>query len=208
MAGKVDKPWFKGRLKQLGKSQRGLAIRLGLDAARITEILNNRRRVTYDEAVDMAEFFETTLEEIVGRLGKTHNAPPKRRPRLVGYVGAGESIYSLDDQERGAGIEEIGGLTGDGEDEFVLLVRGDSLAPRFKDGEYLGYSHAKGGDPERCIGAECVVQTRDGRKLVKILVRGDRPGRFTLASVTAAAPEEREVELEWVAPVVWHRLKV
>ena len=208
MAGKVDKPWFKARLKQLRKSQRGLAAHLGLDAARITEMLNNRRRVTYDEAVDMAEFFETTLEEIVGRLGKTYNAPPKRRIPVVGYVGAGESIYSLDDHERGAGIEEIEGLTSENEDGFVVLVRGDSMAPRFKDGEYLGYSRSKGVDPERCIGAECVVQTRDGRKLVKILARSGRRGKFNLISVNAAVPEEREVELEWVAPVVWHRLKV
>jgi phage repressor protein C with HTH and peptisase S24 domain len=82
------------------------------------------------------------------------------------------------------------------------------MAPRFKDGEYLGYSRSKGLDAERCIGAECVVQTRDGRKLVKILARSGKRGKFNLISVNASVPEEREVELEWVAPVVWHRLKI
>jgi plasmid maintenance system antidote protein VapI len=68
MHGVPDKVWFKTRLKLLGKSQRGLAQHLGLDAARITEILNNKRRVSYDEAVDMSEFFETDLDLIVAGL--------------------------------------------------------------------------------------------------------------------------------------------
>ena len=208
MAGVPDKPWFKSRLKALHKSQRGLAAHLGLDAARITEIFNNKRRVSYDEAVDMAEFFETDLDEIVGRLGKTYTSPARKRIPAVGYVGAGEVIFAMDDHERGAGLDEIEIRPGGAENAFVVVVRGDSMAPRFKDGEYLGYSRAHGLDPERCCGVECVVQTRDGRKLVKVLARGRKRGTFNLVSVNDAVPTERDVELEWVAPVVWHRLKI
>lgn len=208
MAGVPDKPWFKSRLKALRKSQRGLAAHLGLDAARITEIFNNKRRVSYDEAVDMAEFFETDLDEIVARLGKTYTSPARKRIPAVGYVGAGEVVFAMDDHERGAGLDEIEVLPGGAEDNFVVVVRGNSMAPRFKDGEYLGYSRARGLDPERCCGTECVVQTRDGRKLVKVLERGRKRGTFNLVSINDTVPTERDVELEWVAPVVWHRLKV
>lgn len=207
MAGIPDKAWFKSRLKALGKSQRGLAQHLGLDAARITEILNNKRRVSYDEAVDMAEFFETDLDQIVARLGKTYHSPSRKPIPAVGYVGAGEVIFAMDDHERGAGLEEIDLLPGDPEDRFAVVVRGDSMAPRFKDGEYIGYSRARGLDTERCYGLECVVQTRDGRKLVKVVERGRRRGTFNLVSVNDSVPTERDVELEWVAPVIWHRLK-
>jgi phage repressor protein C with HTH and peptisase S24 domain len=207
MVGVPDKVWFKARLKLLGKSQRGLAQHLGLDAARITEILNNRRRVSYDEAIDIAEFFETDLDQIVARLGKTYTSPSRRKVPVVGYVGAGEVIFAMDDHERGAGLDEIDVLPGEAEERFAVVVRGDSMAPRFKDGEYLGYSRARGLDPERCHGLECVVQTRDGRKLVKIVERGRKKGTFNLISVNASIPPERDVMLEWVAPVVWHRLK-
>lgn len=208
MLGIPEKAWFKARLKTLGKSQRGLAVHLGIDAARITEILNNKRRVSYDEAVDIAEFLETDLDEIVARLGKTYTSPARKRIPAVGYVGAGEVIFAMDDHERGAGLDEIEALPGEPEGGFAVVVRGNSMAPRFKDGEYLGYSRSRGLDPDRCVGVECVVQTRDGRKLVKVLERGRKRGTFNLVSVNDSVPTERDVELEWVAPVVWHRLKV
>ena len=146
-------------------------------------------------------------EEVVARLGKTYAAPARRIP-AVGYVGAGEVIFALDDHARGAGIEEIEAPGGVGEHAFAVVVRGNSMAPRFKDGEYLGYSRDEGLDPTRCYGRECVVETRDGRKLVKILERGSRPGVFTLVSVNSSVPIEQDVELDWIAPVVWHRLRV
>jgi len=208
MTGIPDKRWFQERLKALGKSQRGLAAHLGLDAARITEIFNKRRRVSYDEAVDIAEFLEVGLEEVVSRLGKTYAAPGRRRIPAIGYVGAGEVIYALDDHELGAGFEEIEAPPGAGDSGFAVVVRGNSMAPRFKDGEYLGYSRELGFNPEHCYGHECVVQTRDGRKLVKMVERGGRPGAFTLVSINASVPIEHDIELDWLAPVIWHRLKV
>ncbi|HEX9835765.1 MAG TPA: S24 family peptidase [Alphaproteobacteria bacterium] len=205
--GVPDKSWFQQRLKELGKSQRGLAAHLGLADARVTEIFNNRRRVSYDEAVDLAEFLECGLEEIVGRLGKTYVAQSGHRIPVVGYVGAGEVIYPLDDHAQGAGLDEIEPPPDESDGSFAVAVRGNSMAPRFKDGEYLGYSRERGLNPERCFGTECVVQTADGRKLVKILERGSRPGVFTLVSVNAAVPIEHDVVLDWIAPVVWHRLR-
>ncbi len=206
MTGSPDKAWFQDRLKALGKSQRGLAAHLGLDAARVTEILNKRRRVSYDEAVDMAEFLESGLDEVVARLGKAA-VQVRRRIPVVGYVGAGETIFAMDDHSPGAGMDETEPPPDEGEGGFAVKVRGSSMAPRFKDGELIGYSREKGLNPERCYGTECVVQTVDGRKLVKLLERGSRAGVFTLVSINAAVPIEHDVELEWIAPVVWHKLR-
>ena len=41
----MEKRWFKDRLRQLGKTQRGLAKHMGLDPSRITEILNESRSI-------------------------------------------------------------------------------------------------------------------------------------------------------------------
>ncbi len=205
MNGAPDKAWFQERLKALGKSQRGLAAHLGLDAARVTEILNKRRRVTYDEAVDIAEFLETGLDEVVARLGKAA-VQVRRRIPVVGYVGAGEAIFALDDHSQGAGMDETEPPP-DEDGGFAVRVRGNSMAPRFKEGELIGYSRERGLNPDRCYGTECVVQTADGRKLVKLLERGSRPGVFTLVSINASVPIEHDVELDWIAPVIWHRLR-
>jgi hypothetical protein len=52
-----------------------------------------------------------------------------------------------------------------------------------------------------------VVQTKDGRQLVKIVEPGNRPGEVTLVSVNAATPIEQNVAIEWVAPVTWVKLR-
>jgi phage repressor protein C with HTH and peptisase S24 domain len=88
-----------------------------------------------------------------------------------------------------------------------VVVRGHSMAPRFKDGEHLGYSRDDGLDLTKCYGRECVVQTKDGRHLVNIVEPGNKSGEVTLVSVNAATPIEQNVAVEWVAPVTWVKLR-
>ena len=87
------------------------------------------------------------------------------------------------------------------------MVLVNSMAPRFRDGEHLGYSRDEGLDLSKCYGRECVVQTKDGRQLVKIVEPGNVAGEVTLVSVNAATPIEQNVPVEWVAPVTWVKLR-
>lgn len=202
----MQKQWFKERLRQLGKTQRGLAKHMGLDPSRVTEIFNGSRGVKIEEAVEMADYLETTLDHLVSKLGCA--APPGGRASslVVGYVGAGETVCSIDDHATGSGPERIAAPQGEG-GGVCLVVRGNAMAPRFKDGEHLGYAREEGLVPAKCYGRECVVQTKDGRQLVKIVEPGNRPGEVTLVSVNAARPIEQNVAIEWVAPVTWVKLR-
>src|SRR3546814_19203837 len=65
----MQKHWFQSRLRQLGKTQRGLAKHMGLDPSRVTEILNKSRGIKIEEAVEMADYLETSLDDLVTRLG-------------------------------------------------------------------------------------------------------------------------------------------
>jgi phage repressor protein C with HTH and peptisase S24 domain len=202
----IDKEWIQARLKALGKSQRGLAKHLGLDPARITDMLKAARKISFEEALELAEFLELDLETLAPRLGRALAVPGQRRAAVVGYVGAGDAIYPLDDHAPGAGIEEIDAPPGEVAG-FCVRVRGNSMAPRFRDGEYLGYSREEGLDLANCYGRECLVHTEDGRKLVKIVERGSREGRLTLISVNAAYPIETDVTVRWAAPITWVKLR-
>lgn len=206
MAKEIDKAWFQARLKQLGKSQRGLARHLGVDPARITDILKGERRVSFDEAVEMADFLEVGLEDIAPRLGTSLAAVGQRKAVVIGYIGAGDAIYSMDDHAPGAGLDEIEPPPGE-PGSFCVVVRGNSMAPRFRDGEYLGYSREEGLDLVNCYGRECLVHTSDGRKLVKIVERGAREHTVTLISVNAAYPIETDVPFKWIAPITWAKLR-
>lgn len=202
----MEKRWFQDRLRQLGKTQRGLAKHMGLDPSRITEILNQSRSTKIEEAVEMAEYLETSLEDVVSKLGTFVNRDAKASSLVVGYVGAGETVYSVDDHEKGSGLYKIEAPQDEG-GGVCVVVRGNSMSPRFRDGEHLGYSREDGLDLAKCYGRECVVQTKDGRQLVKIVEPGNIAGEVTLVSVNSGTPIEQNVPVEWVAPVTWVKLR-
>jgi phage repressor protein C with HTH and peptisase S24 domain len=202
----MDKKWFQDRLRHLGKTQRGLARHMGLDPSRVTEIFNQSRGIKIEEAVEMSDYLETSLEDLVARLGASVTPGHKASSLVVGYVGAGETVLSIDDHAKGSGLYKIDAPQGEG-GGVCVVVRGNSMAPRFRDGEHLGYSRDEGLDLAKCFGRECVVQTRDGRQLVKIVEPGNAPGQVTLVSVNAATPIEQNVAVEWVAPVTWVKLR-
>lgn len=202
----MEKQWFQQRLRQLGKTQRGLARHMGLDPSRITEILNESRSIKIEEAVEIADYLETPLDDLVSKLGAAIARGVRASSLVVGYVGAGEIVLSIDDHAKGSGLYKIEAPQGEG-GGVCVVVRGNSMAPRFKDGEHLGYSRDEGLDPANCYGRECVVQTKDGRQLVKIVEPGSVAGEVTLISVNATTPIEHNVPIEWVAPVSWVKLR-
>lgn len=202
----MEKKWFQQRLRQLGKTQRGLAKHMGLDPSRITEILNESRSIKIEEAVEIADYLETPLDDLVSKLGAAIARNVRASSLVVGYVGAGETVLSIDDHAKGGGLYKIDAPQGEG-GGVCVVVRGHSMAPRFKDGEHLGYSREEGLDPANCYGRECVVQTKDGRQLVKIVEPGNVAGEVTLISVNATTPIEHNVPVEWVAPVSWVKLR-
>lgn len=50
------------------------------------------------------------------------------------------------------------------------------------------------------LGYPCVVETEDGRVLVKRLLRGSQPGLFDLESIVG--PTIRDVRLNWAAEIL------
>src|SRR3546814_13466508 len=91
----MQKHWFQSRLRQLGKTQRGLAKHMGLDPSRVTEILNKSRGIKIEEAVEMADYLATSLDDLVTRLGSAVARGVRASSLVVGYVGAGETVLSI-----------------------------------------------------------------------------------------------------------------
>jgi phage repressor protein C with HTH and peptisase S24 domain len=65
---KMDNRWIGDRLKALRKTKSGLAKALGIDPARVSEIIGGRRNVQVAELPVMAATLEMPTEELVGRL--------------------------------------------------------------------------------------------------------------------------------------------
>lgn len=118
---------------------------------------------------------------------------------VVGYVGAGAEVLAIDDHAKGHGFDEIpappGMVNG-----IALIVRGDSMEPKYTDGEVL-FIEKTVYDISSLIGDNCYVQLADGRCYVKKLQYGSRPGLFSLISYNA--PPIIDVAIERAYPIAF-----
>lgn len=118
----------------------------------------------------------------------------KRQVRLVGYVGAAQTVYHFDDVD--ADWVEAPPSGADGVE--AVEVRGGSMYPLIEDGAVIYYSRQL--PPDEMLNKRCVVKLEDERILVKTLKRG-APGFYTLASFNA--PDIEDVSVMWAAPIDW-----
>lgn len=124
------------------------------------------------------------------------NRPPEgQKVRLVGYVGAAQTIYHFDDNDADWVDAPPSGADG----VEAVEVRGGSMYPLIEDGAVLYYSKML--PPDEMLNKRCVVKLEDERVLVKTLKRGAERGLYTLASFNA--PDIEDVGVIWAAPIDW-----
>ena len=178
--------------KKAGLSQQKLADLAGTGRSQIVKLERGERRLTYLWMQRLAPHLNCRPID----LAESALVP------VVGYIGAGEDVYYFDDNESGGGLDEVEAPPG-AHDGFAVRAKGNSMAPRFFDGDYIFYLRELGEDPKSCLHRDCVIRLADGRTLVKRLEPGGRPGTFTLRSYNPVVEVMPDVEIEWVAPVVW-----
>lgn len=178
------------RMDELGLRAKDVARRMGTTEATVSRLKNERMELT----LTWLRKFSSALECTVGRLVDEEGAVP-----VVGYVGAGEEVYNYDDRGE---LDWVVPESGDLETQAVI-VRGDSMYPKFEDGELLFYRQTDHVASD-CLGRICIVQLADGRTLVKRLRQGSRPGLYHLVSFRA--PEMPDCEVLWAARVRYTQL--
>jgi transcriptional regulator with XRE-family HTH domain len=160
-----------------------------MSVSQLSRIERGQRQPTLDNLRKLAK----ALRAPISKLAR------ERTVHAVGYVGAGAEIIPVDDHAVGAGMEEVELPPGVPDDAVLVIVKGDSMYPRYFDGEYLFYVRDSRPAAE-LTGRECVVKLADGRMFVKMLRRGARVGLFNLESWNAPLLEDQAVE--WAAPVM------
>lgn len=152
---------------------------------------NGTRNFPNATAERYARAFRVAPEWLI--LGK--GEPGKSTVPLVGYVGAGTEVFSIDD---GGSLDEIDPPPGIGPSAVAVCVKGDSMYPRYMDGDVLIYDEHT--PLTKANGQECVVALPDGRRFVK-MVRVQSNGMVTLESWNA--PPMHDLSPEWVANIQW-----
>ena len=127
---------------------------------------------------------------------------PTALVKIEAYVGAGAEIRPIDGDHLGEWLE----APPFGQPLSAALVRGDSALPMFEDDDVLFYPA-----PRRAlvglIGRVVIADLQDGRRLVKRLQRGQKPGRWHLLSINPASPMIENVAIDAAAPIAWVRRK-
>ena len=84
--------------------------------------------------------------------------PPRRQVQLAGHVGAGAEVFP--DDNGGTGLEYVEPAFPVPDDAVCVVVRGNSMYPRYFDGELIYYRSVPV-PPEQALGRECVVRLVD-----------------------------------------------
>jgi len=92
----MDNRWIGDRLKSLRKTKSGLAKALGIDPARVSEIIGGRRNVQVTELPVMAAILEMPTEDLVGRLVSRRQARRASEDGELAALHLAEAPVSVD----------------------------------------------------------------------------------------------------------------
>lgn len=179
--------------KQAGLSLEQVAEAAGTTNQMVGYLERGQRQLTQKWMERLAPVLGVAPADLMGDLVKT--VP------VVGYVGAGAEIYSIDDHQKGQGMYETSAPPQGASSTMVaLVVRGDSMSPAYEDGDTIYYDEIVTGDFTHLTGKRCVIRLVDGRTFIKKLRRNSN-GEYWLQSHNddpIIAPQ-----IDWVAKVIW-----
>lgn len=178
-------------MSEKGAKPTTLSLQISNSKTLVADLLTKNKDVQVSTLVKLAGALNVEIEELLSR----------PRVSIAGYVGAGGQII-FDDFGAEPDFENTvprpPGVSGT---LVAAVVRGDSMYPRFKDGEIIYWQKDHDGILAEYIGEDCVVRLLTGEIYVKQLAVGSQPGRFTLRSTNAS--DMVDVEIDWAAPVVF-----
>lgn len=190
MAPKVDTNWFKQRLAQRELSQRQLAKLMNLDHAAISLMLRGKRRMTVEEASQLAVLLQSTSAEVLSAAGVHVTGGDK--VRIASILSADGSVHPVPD-----GLHD----TVDAPPNIPV----DALAIQSRTGGledgWLYFHGATHQRPDECVGDFALVAVRGNGLVLAHVRKGYRPGTYNL--IDHAGKQTHSAELAWASPVLW-----
>lgn len=184
---------FRARLDALMKEKniksKPLAKAVGLGETAIRDIFAKGDDVRVGTLVRLADYFDLSVDDLI-------EAPDVR---ILGRIGAGGTIlFEAEDDVDGPTVPRPPGAHGN---VMALEVVGNSMFPKYEDGDVVYVRKDIDGIPPNALNEHCAVRTADGGTFLKILAKGQTPGRYTLRSLNA--PDMEDEDVVWAAPVRW-----
>lgn len=187
----VDIETVRGALRAImdrkGVKPTTLSLMVGKNKSLVKDLFERTNDISVSTLNKLAGALDVTVMDLIA-------APPVP---VVGYIGAGGVVIYED-----LGDDEVVMRPPNVSMKLVaLVVRGDSMLPKYQDGDiiYIGRDH-DGVLPEY-LGRDCAVRLATGETYIKQIINGSEEGRFTLLSLNA--PPIENVEVTWATPVAF-----
>lgn len=180
----------------------------GWSQARLADAVNQAQTTISSWERGRTEPGRDDVEKVASALGISRaelegvsepSGQDKHLVRIIGRVGADASgqVLLSSGQESWDMVPPAFGVTSKA---VALEVRGHSMHTFAEDGALIYFEEQKTAPDADMLGYPCVVETEDGRVLVKRLLRGSAPGLFDLESIVG--PTIRDVRLNWAAEIL------
>lgn len=174
-----------------GIQQNEFADMLGLHVTNLNRIENGRSSPSTTRLAQIARLLEVDIADLVAHEITHHEVP------VVGYIGAGAEIMPEFEQVPPEGLYLVT-LPFSMPDEMIALeVKGDSMLPRYDDGDVVVVYRDQRRPIDTFYGSEAAVRTTDGKRYLKQILKGAKG--VNLLSWNARPIEN--VALDWVGEI-------
>lgn len=164
-----------------------LSLKIGSSKTLVKDLMEKTEDVKFSTLTKLAGALDVAVEDLL--------ASP--RVAVVGSIGAGGSVI-FEDTGLGDTVVRPPGISGK---VVALVVNGDSMLPKYRDGDVIYIQRNHDGVLGEYIGEDCAIRLKSGETYIKQLTLGKTRGRFTLVSLNASPMED--VEVEWATPVLF-----
>lgn len=168
---------------------------MGVSQGTVSKWINDGHSPNTDQWKRVEKFLKRSKKtrHLVGQAEETNVVP------IMGRIGAGAEIEPDFEQVPPEGLEQVDlpfdvpvGIIG-------FRVSGDSMLPAYRNGDVVLVFREQRYDATRFIGEEAAIRTGDGRRFLKEVEIGGKPGLYNLRSHNSTPI--RDVEIVWISEI-------
>lgn len=192
----INRRYFDSLLAEKKLSLRGLATRMGMNHSQLSLTFSGARRMTLDEAANLANIFGVPLHKIVENAGVTVKLTNGRRVPVIGAVRADGTVemYKSTTIERTTAPEDVPA------DSIAVQCRMAGTPLDWMDGFVMFLRKPDEIDPGS-LGRVCLCRIKDGPVVLSMVRRGYRDNTFNLSGPF----HQDSAVIEWASPILWTR---
>ncbi len=170
-------------LKSGGLTMKAASLAAGQGETFVRDILERDRSPSIENFSALARTLGTSVSDLLAEEGP--HAGEGSVIAIMGYIGAGAEIDPDFEQVPPDGLDQVALPFAVPEEMIGFQVRGDSMLPKYDDGDVVVVPREQRRATESMIGEDAAVRTADNRRFLKRIMPGSKRNTFNLESTNA-----------------------